>query len=96
MIFDGLKKTRKQVDGQMAPPPFRLGETMEVELGSVSKKNKGRQVVVLQKRSTDGSFPKKGRQLFVAAKMAPPLGNFLGTPLLVSYTQKNRLPFLSL
>jgi hypothetical protein len=47
---------------------------MEVGSGSMSKK--GRQVVVLQKRSTDGF--KKGRQLFVVANMAP-LG--LGTPL---------------
>jgi hypothetical protein len=56
MIFDGLKKTRNQVDGQMA---WRDDGAMEVG----SKKG----------QLTDGTFPKKGRQLFVAAKMAPPL-----------------------
>jgi hypothetical protein len=70
----------------MAPPfeNLRDGETMEVALdrsmSKKKKKKKSRQVVVLEKkRSTDGSFPKKGRQLFqlfVAAKMAPPLAIF--------------------
>jgi hypothetical protein len=59
----------------MAPPfeNLRDGETMEVALGSIDEQKK--KVVKLsfsQKRSPDGSFPKKGRQLFVAAKMAPP------------------------
>jgi hypothetical protein len=54
---------------------------MEVALGSIDEQNeqKKKKKVKLsfsQKRSPDGSFPKKGRQLFVAAKMAP-LSNFL-------------------
>jgi hypothetical protein len=59
-----LKTTRKQVDGQMAPPfeNLRDGETMEVALDrsmSKKKKKKGRQVVVLEK---------KGRQMVVSQK----------------------------
>jgi hypothetical protein len=38
------------------------------------KKKKVVKVVALKQRSTDGSFPKKGRHLFV--EMAPPFVNF--------------------
>jgi hypothetical protein len=60
----------------MAPPLHAdmgyLGPKIGGKLEIVTKK-KGRQVGrSLKKRSTDVSFPKKGRQLFVAVKMAPP------------------------
>jgi hypothetical protein len=63
-------------------PPFENLRDDGGGIGSIDEKKKrssscrlqkkGRQMVVSQK---------KGRQLFVAAKMAPPLSNFLGTPL---------------
>jgi hypothetical protein len=55
LFFEGLKKTRKQVDGQM-PPPFET--RMEVGLGSVSKK----------KRSSTCRSLKKGRQMLASQK----------------------------
>jgi hypothetical protein len=55
---------------------------MEVALGSIDEQKKKKKK---KKRSSGCSFPKKGRQLFVAAKMAPPLSNFLGTPLAIIY-----------
>jgi hypothetical protein len=65
----------------MPPPPLETGLSyLGSELEQVSKKK----VVKLsfsKNRSTDVSFPKKGRQLFVAVNMAPPVSKFLNTPL---------------
>jgi hypothetical protein len=46
---------------------------MEVALGSIDEqKKRSSSCRSPKKRSTDGSFPKKGRQFFVAAKWPPP------------------------
>jgi hypothetical protein len=68
--FSGLeddKKTGGRADG----PPLRHGWRMEVGLGSVSKKRSSSCRSLKKSRRTDVSFPEKGRQLFVAANMAP-------------------------
>jgi hypothetical protein len=79
--FVGLKKTRRQVDGRMAPPFRRMRSGLRMlrisELDKVSKKRSSSCVVLSKKWSTDDrcQSPKKGRQLFVAVNMAPPWGN---------------------
>jgi hypothetical protein len=64
---------------------LRDGETMEVALGSIDEQKKVVKLSFSQKRSTDGSFPKKRSSTFRGRENGPPLSNFLGTPLRVSF-----------
>jgi hypothetical protein len=72
----GLKRD-EQADG----PPLHadlgyLGRKLEKVTKKKNKTRSSSWSLSKKKRSTDVSFPKKGRQLFVAVKMAPPFGNF--------------------
>jgi hypothetical protein len=70
-FFEGLED---RWTGRMAPPlQTDLGPRIGEKLEKVSKKNKVVKLVVLKKGRQMLASQKKGRQLFVAVKMAPRL-----------------------
>jgi hypothetical protein len=80
IFFEGLEEGWT---GRWPPPSCgsglsgpKIGGKLEKVTKKKKKKKRSSSWSLSKKRSTDVSFPKKGRQLFVAVKMAPPFVNF--------------------